>query len=66
MSDPPWESNLEVDSLQARNEAKLRYKEEKLKRTFGKQIRYASCKARADTKKRVKGRFVKAGAWRQL
>lgn len=32
MSDSPWESNLEV-SPQARNEAKLRYKEKKLKRT---------------------------------
>lgn len=29
--------------------------------SFGKQIRYASRKARADTRKRVKGRFVKAG-----
>lgn len=28
---------------------------------FGKQIRYASRKARADTRKRVKGRFVKSG-----
>lgn len=28
---------------------------------FGKQIRYASRKARADTRKRVKGRFVKVG-----
>jgi len=28
---------------------------------FGKQIRYASRKARADTRKRVKGRFVKQG-----
>lgn len=28
---------------------------------FGKKIRYASRKARADTRKRVKGRFVKAG-----
>lgn len=28
---------------------------------FGKQIRYASRKIRADTRKRVKGRFVKAG-----
>ncbi|KAG2246969.1 hypothetical protein Bca52824_086597 [Brassica carinata] len=61
MSESPWESNLEVGSPQARNEAKLRYKEKKLKRTFGKQIRYASRKARADTRKRVKGRFVKAG-----
>ena len=29
--------------------------------SFSKQIRYASRKARADTRKRVKGRFVKAG-----
>lgn len=28
---------------------------------FGKQIRYESRKARADTRRRVKGRFVKAG-----
>ncbi|VVA98811.1 unnamed protein product [Arabis nemorensis] len=61
MSDSPWESNLEVSCPQARNQAKLRYKEKKLKRSFGKQIRYASRKARADTRKRVKGRFVKAG-----
>ncbi|ESQ47683.1 hypothetical protein EUTSA_v10020880mg [Eutrema salsugineum] len=61
MSDSPWESNLEGRCPQARNQAKLRYKEKKLKRTFGKQIRYASRKARADTRKRVKGRFVKAG-----
>jgi len=29
---------------------------------FGKQIRYESRKSRADTKKRMKGRFTKAGA----
>lgn len=28
---------------------------------FGKQIRYASRKARVDTRKRVNGRFVKVG-----
>ncbi|XP_010488215.1 PREDICTED: zinc finger protein CONSTANS-LIKE 12-like isoform X2 [Camelina sativa] len=61
MSEAPWESNLELRCPQARNQAKLRYKEKRLKRTFGKQIRYASRKARADTRKRVKGRFVKAG-----
>ncbi|ANM64631.1 unnamed protein product [Arabidopsis thaliana] len=61
MSEAPWETNFEVSCPQARNEAKLRYKEKKLKRSFGKQIRYASRKARADTRKRVKGRFVKAG-----
>ncbi|KAK8562566.1 hypothetical protein V6N12_010642 [Hibiscus sabdariffa] len=55
-----WESNLEVSCPQARDKAKMRYKEKKKTRTFGKQIRYASRKARADTRKRVKGRFVKA------
>ncbi|KAG6717748.1 hypothetical protein I3842_04G115900 [Carya illinoinensis] len=49
----PWASK-------ARDKAKMRYNEKKKSRTFGKQIRYASRKARADTRKRVKGRFVKA------
>ncbi|XP_039686694.1 zinc finger protein CONSTANS-LIKE 12 isoform X4 [Medicago truncatula] len=56
-----WESNLEGACPQARDKAKMRYQEKKKTRTFGKQIRYASRKARADTRKRVKGRFVKAG-----
>ncbi|KAF6167299.1 hypothetical protein GIB67_043160, partial [Kingdonia uniflora] len=59
--DAPWDSSLETRSPQAREKAKMRYKEKKNTRTFGKQIRYASRKARADTRKRVKGRFVKAG-----
>ncbi|XP_061363110.1 putative zinc finger protein CONSTANS-LIKE 11 [Gastrolobium bilobum] len=57
----PWEPNLDGTCPQARDKAKMRYKEKKKTRTFGKQIRYASRKARADTRKRVKGRFVKAG-----
>ncbi|CAK7355401.1 unnamed protein product [Dovyalis caffra] len=57
----PWESHLDGNSPQARDKAKMRYKEKKKTRTFSKQIRYASRKARADTRKRVKGRFVKAG-----
>ncbi|KAJ7948184.1 CONSTANS-like zinc finger protein [Quillaja saponaria] len=57
----PWEPNLEASCPQARDKAKMRYNEKKKTRTFGKQIRYASRKARADTRKRVKGRFVKAG-----
>ncbi|KAM4093234.1 hypothetical protein ACB094_06G099500 [Castanea mollissima] len=57
----PWESNLEASCPQARDKAKMRYNEKKKSRTFGKQIRYASRKARADTRKRVKGRFVKQG-----
>lgn len=32
------------------------------KRRFGKQIRYESRKSTADTKRRMKGRFTKAGA----
>ncbi|OAY67516.1 Zinc finger protein CONSTANS-LIKE 12, partial [Ananas comosus] len=55
------DSNMETGQPQARNEAKMRYNEKKKSRLFGKQIRYASRKARADTRKRVKGRFVKAG-----
>ncbi|KAL5720856.1 Zinc finger protein CONSTANS-LIKE 12 [Ranunculus cassubicifolius] len=39
----------------------MRYNEKKKNRTFGKQIRYASRKARVDIRKRVMGRFVKAG-----
>ncbi|KAE8670103.1 zinc finger protein CONSTANS-LIKE 12-like isoform X3 [Hibiscus syriacus] len=57
----PWESNLEVSCPQSRQKAKMRYNEKKKTCIFGKQIRYASRKARADTRKRVKGRFVKAG-----
>ncbi|CAM6049083.1 unnamed protein product [Sphagnum compactum] len=46
---------------QARDSAVLRYKEKKKTRKFDKKIRYESRKARADIRKRVKGRFVKAG-----
>ncbi|XVF66958.1 hypothetical protein PTKIN_Ptkin10aG0081800 [Pterospermum kingtungense] len=56
-----WESNLVASCPHARDKAKMRYNEKKKTRTFGKQLRYASRKARADTRKRVKGRFVKAG-----
>ncbi|XP_073060890.1 putative zinc finger protein CONSTANS-LIKE 11 [Primulina eburnea] len=57
----PWDSNFEPSCPQARDKAKMRYNEKKKTRTFGKQIRYASRKARADTRRRVKGRFVKSG-----
>ncbi|XP_072986062.1 putative zinc finger protein CONSTANS-LIKE 11 [Typha latifolia] len=59
-SDSPRDSTLETAQPQARNEAKMRYNEKKKSRMFGKQIRYASRKARADNRKRVKGRFVKS------
>eukprot|EP00271_Cylindrocystis_brebissonii_P010027 TRINITY_DN259_c4_g1_i2.p1 TRINITY_DN259_c4_g1~~TRINITY_DN259_c4_g1_i2.p1 ORF type:complete len:944 (+),score=350.48 TRINITY_DN259_c4_g1_i2:238-3069(+) len=45
----------------ARDNAMQRYMEKKKNRTFDKRIRYESRKARADVRKRVKGRFVKAG-----
>ncbi|XP_043706236.1 zinc finger protein CONSTANS-LIKE 14-like isoform X2 [Telopea speciosissima] len=44
-----------------RGNAMLRYQEKKKTRRYDKHIRYESRKARADTRKRVKGRFVKAG-----
>ncbi|KAG6420431.1 hypothetical protein SASPL_116958 [Salvia splendens] len=60
--DSRWDSNFEaMSSPQARDKAKMRYNAKKKTRTFGKQIRYVSRKARADTRKRVKGRFVKSG-----
>ncbi|XP_055810578.1 zinc finger protein CONSTANS-LIKE 14-like [Solanum dulcamara] len=43
-----------------RGNAMQRYKEKKKARRYDKHIRYESRKARADTRKRVKGRFVKA------
>nr|AFK33511.1 unknown [Lotus japonicus] len=44
-----------------RGNAMLRYKEKKKTRRYDKHIRYESRKAMADTRKRVRGRFVKAG-----
>ncbi|XP_057437577.1 zinc finger protein CONSTANS-LIKE 14-like isoform X2 [Lotus japonicus] len=44
-----------------RGNAMLRYKEKKKTRRYDKHILYESRKARADTRKRVRGRFVKAG-----
>ncbi|MCD7469179.1 hypothetical protein HAX54_008029 [Datura stramonium] len=60
-NESPLDWRSEASCIQARNEAKMRYNEKKKTRTFNKQIRYASRKARADTRRRVKGRFVKAG-----
>ncbi|KAF8391478.1 hypothetical protein HHK36_023783 [Tetracentron sinense] len=61
MSESPWDSNLDTTCPQARDKAKMRYNEKKKTRMFGKRIRYTSRKARADGRKRVKGRFVKNG-----
>ncbi|XP_077212156.1 zinc finger protein CONSTANS-LIKE 14-like isoform X2 [Tasmannia lanceolata] len=52
-------ANMEL-LAQNRGNAMLRYKEKRKTRRYDKHIRYESRKARADTRKRVKGRFVKA------
>ncbi|KAH7300509.1 hypothetical protein KP509_24G066000 [Ceratopteris richardii] len=48
-------------SAKARGSAMLRYKEKKKMRNFDKFVRYESRRARAETRLRVRGRFVKAG-----
>ncbi|XP_031490717.1 zinc finger protein CONSTANS-LIKE 15-like isoform X1 [Nymphaea colorata] len=54
-------SKVDMEQLaQNRGNAMLRYKEKKKTRRYEKHIRYESRKARADTRKRVRGRFVKA------
>lgn len=63
MGEPPWHLPGPEGSFASgsRSSALTRYKEKKQRRKFDKKIRYASRKARADVRKRVKGRFVKAG-----
>ncbi|XP_062233041.1 zinc finger protein CONSTANS-LIKE 9-like isoform X1 [Phragmites australis] len=63
MGEPPWHPPGPEGSFAgaSRDSAISRYKEKKKRRKFDKKIRYASRKARADVRKRVKGRFVKAG-----
>ncbi|KAH1095269.1 hypothetical protein GLYMA_14G190400v4 [Glycine max] len=63
MGEPPWCPPCPESSLHSanRSNAVMRYKEKKKTRKFEKKVRYASRKARADVRKRVKGRFVKAG-----
>lgn len=64
MGEPPWYPNgPECSSFPAadRDSAVMRYKEKKKNRKFEKKIRYVSRKTRADVRRRVKGRFVKAG-----
>uniref|UniRef100_A0A0A9EM41 CCT domain-containing protein n=1 Tax=Arundo donax TaxID=35708 RepID=A0A0A9EM41_ARUDO len=63
MGEPPWHPPGPEGSLAgaSRDSAITRYKEKKKRRKFDKKIRYESRKARADVRKRVKGRFVKAG-----
>lgn len=61
--DPPWYPPGPESSMPStiRNDAVMRYKEKKKARKFEKKVRYESRKARADVRRRVKGRFVKAG-----
>lgn len=63
MGEPRWALSRPESSLPStsRADAVLRYKEKKKRRKFDKKVRYATRKARADVRKRVKGRFVKAG-----
>ncbi|XP_039008590.1 zinc finger protein CONSTANS-LIKE 9-like isoform X2 [Hibiscus syriacus] len=63
MAEPPWCPPCTENTFQSstRSNAVMRYKEKKKTRKFEKRVRYASRKARADVRKRVKGRFVKAG-----
>ncbi|KAE8660767.1 B-box type zinc finger protein with CCT domain isoform 4 [Hibiscus syriacus] len=63
MREPPWCPPCTESSFQSstRSNAVMRYKEKKKTRKFEKRVRYASRKARADVRKRVKGRFVKVG-----
>ncbi|KAK4486047.1 hypothetical protein RD792_008710 [Penstemon davidsonii] len=60
-SDTAPTNNADIELLaKNRGNAMQRYKEKKKTRRYEKHIRYESRKARADTRKRVKGRFVKA------
>ncbi|CAI0459435.1 unnamed protein product [Linum tenue] len=62
MGESPWgPPGAEGSPSANRTNAVMRYKEKKKTRKFEKRVRYASRKERADVRKRVKGRFVKAG-----
>ncbi|XP_060209665.1 zinc finger protein CONSTANS-LIKE 9-like [Lycium barbarum] len=63
MGEPPWCPPCPEISFPStsRSNAVLRYKEKKKTRKFDKRVRYVSRKARADVRRRVKGRFIKAG-----
>ncbi|XP_078443095.1 zinc finger protein CONSTANS-LIKE 9-like [Wolffia australiana] len=64
MGEPPWGTSgsaSQAFTSANRETAVKRYQEKKKSRKFDKKIRYESRKARADVRRRVKGRFVKAG-----
>ncbi|KAL3332610.1 hypothetical protein AABB24_032931 [Solanum stoloniferum] len=63
MGEPSWHPPCPESSMPStsRSDAVLRYKEKKKTRQFDKRVRYVSRKARAEVRRRVKGRFVKDG-----
>ncbi|KAJ6956096.1 zinc finger proteinNSTANS-LIKE 9-like [Populus alba x Populus x berolinensis] len=63
MGEPSWCPPCPESPLPSanRSDAVKRYMEKKKTRKFEKKVRYVSRKARADVRRRVKGRFVKAG-----
>ncbi|TMW82635.1 hypothetical protein EJD97_005490 [Solanum chilense] len=63
MGEPSWRPPCPESSMPStsRSDAVLRYKEKKKTRQFDKRVRYVSRKARAEVRRRVKGRFVKDG-----
>ncbi|XP_057796724.1 zinc finger protein CONSTANS-LIKE 9-like [Salvia miltiorrhiza] len=61
MGEPPWGPESAMPPSSSRSDAVMRYKEKKKTRKFEKKVRYATRKARADVRRRVKGRFIKAG-----
>ncbi|KAL6553569.1 Zinc finger protein CONSTANS-like [Orobanche gracilis] len=62
VGETPWGLPcLESSIPPSRSDAVMRYKEKKKAQKFEKKVRYASRKARADVRRRVKGRFIKSG-----
>ncbi|KAL6561326.1 Zinc finger protein [Orobanche minor] len=63
VGETPWGLPCPESSIPppSRSDAVMRYKEKKKARKFEKKVRYASRKARADVRRRVKGRFIKSG-----
>ncbi|KAL6538179.1 Zinc finger protein CONSTANS-like [Orobanche gracilis] len=62
VGDMPWGLPCSESSIPpSRSDAVMRYKEKNKAWKYLKKVRYASRKARADVRRRVKGRFIKSG-----
>ncbi|KAL6538182.1 Zinc finger protein CONSTANS-like [Orobanche gracilis] len=62
VGDMPWGLPCPESSIPpSRSDAVMRYKEKKKALKYLKKVRYAFRKARADVRRRVKGRFIKSG-----